>query len=307
MSQFHRVLPTLLVTALITSVPIGSNQIARAQTSLSGSKESFSGTFTKDNRPPRDNQPPIVQRIGGPRNDDQPPLGEEIGSPRNTNNPPPGDNQAPVGGQTGTSRGKNPWTIVFQAVPKDNIPPVPPRTAAPRGGVCAIAPKAIGNTKEVWNERPLFIWAGPFKRIELRRAGDEQVLWSKAVEGQNKVLYDGEALQPGQTYEWSLFFSPDNDFPPFKTETFQVMDSQKRDRIKQDLQRLDESLKEKQASAEEIARQHALYFVQQQLWLDALQEAYSVENPSPALKQMIQSMPREICPKPPGQNTVQQP
>ncbi|MEW6495079.1 MAG: hypothetical protein AB1589_21560 [Cyanobacteriota bacterium] len=291
MSQFKWVFPTLLVTALITSVPTGPNQIAEAQTSLSGSKESFSGTFTKDNKPSGDNKEPIVQRIGGPRN----------------NNPPRGDNPAPVGGRTGTSRGSNPWKIVFESVPKDNEPPLPPGTAAPRpmGNVCAIAPKAIGNNMEVWNERPLFIWAGPFKRIELRRVGSDQVLWSKALDRQNKILYDGEALQPGQTYEWSLFFSPEADFPPFRTETFRVMDTQKRDRIKQDLQRLDETLKNKKASAEEIARQHALYFVRQQLWLDALQEAYTVENPSPALTQLIQSMPKEICPKPSGQNSVQ--
>lgn len=270
MSQFKWVLPTLLVTALITSVPTGSNQIAEAQTSVSGSEENISGTFAKDNKPS-------------------------------------GDNPAPVGGRSGTSRSMNPWRIVFESVPKDNNPPLPTNPGSPRpiGGVCVIAPKAIGNNTEVWNERPLFIWAGPFKRIELRRVGEEQVLWSKALDRQNKILYDGEPLQLGQTYEWSLYFSPDTDFPPFRTETFQVMNSQKRDRIKQDLQRLDETLKGKKASAEEIARQHALYFVKQQLWLDALQEAYSVENPSQPLKELIQSMPKEICPKPSGQNSVQ--
>lgn len=270
MSRFNWVLPTVLVTTLISSVPTGSNQIATAQTSFSSSGDDISGTITKDNKPPGDNQPP--------------------------------------GGRTpGTSRSLNPWKIVFESVPKDNNPPLPTNPGSPRpmGSVCTIAPKAIGNNREVWNQRPLFIWAGPFKRIELRRVGDNQVLWSKAVGGQNKILYDGEALQPGQTYEWSLFFNPEADFPPFRTETFRVMDSQKRDRIKQDLQRLDETLKSKKASAEEIARQHALYFVKQQLWLDALQEAYSVENPSPALTTLMQAMPKEICPKPSGQNAVQ--
>lgn len=293
MSHFNWVLPTVLVTTLISSVPTGSNQIARAQTSFSGTGENISGTFTKDNKRSGDPESPIVQRVGGSRN---------------TNKPPSGDNPAPVGGTPGTSRSSNPWKIVFEAVPKDNNPPLPTNPGSPRpmGSVCTIAPKAIGNNREVWNERPLFIWAGPFKRIELRRVGDNQVLWSQNLNArQNKILYDGEALQPGQTYEWSLFFSPDTDFPPFRTETFQVMDTQKRDRIKQDLQRLDETLKNKKASAEEIAREHALYFVRQQLWLDALQEAYSVENPSPALKQLMQAMPKEICPKPSGQNSVQ--
>ena len=272
MSQFNWVYPTLLVAALITSVPIGSNQIAEAQTSVSGSGENLSGTFTKDNKQSGDNQPPV-----------------EGGTP-------------PAG-----TRSLNPWTIVFKSVPKDNNPPLPTNPGSPRpmGNICAIAPKAIGDTKEVWNERPLFIWAGPFKRIELRRVGDEQVFWSKALDRQNKILYDGEPLQPGQTYEWSLYFSDDTEFPPFRTETFQVMDSQKRDRIQQDLQRLDETLKARKASTEEIARQHALYFVRQQLWLDALQEAYSVENPSEPLKQLIESMPKEICPKPSGQSAVQ--
>ncbi|HAJ58363.1 MAG TPA: hypothetical protein DCP31_03070, partial [Cyanobacteria bacterium UBA8543] len=68
-----------------------------------------------------------------------------------------------------------------------------------------------------------------------------------------------------------------------------------RDQIKMQLQNLEKELQAKGASAEEIAMQRAQFFVQQNLWSDVLQAAYSVKNPSPALTEMIEALPNKLC------------
>jgi hypothetical protein len=160
---------------------------------------------------------------------------------------------------------------------------------------------------EIWSDRPLFVWTGPFKRLELRAVGSDRILWHYNVKDQqNRVLYTGkEALQPGQTYEWRLFLSDEENMQPFATEKFRVMDAQKRDRIQKELQSLNDQLQAKKALPEDMAQQRAQYFAQQRLWSDVLQEAYKVENPSKALTDMVQAIPREICPNPAEQSSVQ--
>jgi hypothetical protein len=267
MSKFNWVLLTVLVTATMSSWPIGSSQITRAQTGASTS-EDIAQTTTKDNAPPTNPKVPLPTRRG-------------------------------------TSRSSNPWTPILQAL-QDNPPP-PKKNEGGSRGVCAIAPTAIGTSTEIWSERPLFVWVGPSRptRIELRSVDNNQVLWRHKVEAQNKILYDGEALQPGQAYEWSLFASSQENARPIKTETFRLMDAQKRDRMNTQLQRLDQELQAKNASTEDIARKRAEYFAQQQLWSDVLKEAYSVENPSPGLTDMVRSIPRTLCSRPGKQNSVQ--
>jgi hypothetical protein len=305
MVKFHWVWTTVLVTAMISSLPISSTRSARAQTNLTQEQN--------------DNQSPLAQGVGGSRNtDNSPPVDPKtpvpgrIGGSSNTDNPSPVNPGAPVPGRTGTSRSANPWGAVLRALtqaqdnkpPKDRRPPVPPGTAAPRGGICAIAPKSIGTTTQIWNTRPLFAWTGPFKRLELRRVGSSQLLWShKIAAKQNRVLYGGDELQPGETYEWKLFFSDHENAPVAATEQFRVIDGQERDRITEELQSLNEQLKN--LSPEDKAKQRAQYFVQQQLWSDVLQEAYSVENPSPALTNMVKALPKAICPNSSQANSTQ--
>lgn len=257
MSKFNWVLSTLVVTTLVSSFLTDSTQTTRAQTHLFGSEENAAQAQTKDNAPPTN-----------PRSPERP--------------------------GTGGSRGSNPWTPILQALAQDNQPAEDIKKGGSRGS-CLLSPIALGNNKEMWKDRPLFVWTGRPIRVELYQVGSDKPLWSHNVKrNQIKVLYDKEALKPGQTYEWRLI-----GFSRPVTTQFRVMDSQKRDRIKQELQRLEEQLQAKQATPEEIARQRAQYFTQQQLWLDVLQEIYSVENPSKALtdalKEMNQATPLQIC------------
>ncbi len=199
-----------------------------------------------------------------------------------------GDNPPPVLTGAGGSRA---WD-------EDNPPPTPPSSGGSRGPLlCAIAPQPITTNTEVWSDRPLLVWRGKLSRIEIRPTGSNKVLWRQTgIQGQNSALYAGEALQPGQTYDWLLFdqFAEANS-SPIQRVTFRVMDTKERDRIKMQLQKLEEELKAKGASAEETAIRRAQFFAQKNLWSDVLQEAYSVQNPSAALAGIIQDLPTKLC------------
>ncbi|MBD0308044.1 MAG: hypothetical protein ICV80_07865, partial [Microcoleus sp. T1-bin1] len=161
------------------------------------------------------------------------------------------------------------------------------------GPLCAIAPRSIGTITEVWSDRPLFVWQGVVGQLEVRKPGTKEALWRQTVSATTRrVIYGGEPLQPGQTYHWVIFDQANRAIAEIP---FQVMESQKRDRIKSRLQILDVELKEKGATAEEIALRRAQYFAQSQLWSDALREVFSIENPSAALAEIAQTIPKPMC------------
>jgi hypothetical protein len=160
-----------------------------------------------------------------------------------------------------------------------------------RGGICAIAPVKLVDRdakqensqeiQEVWSARPLFLWqGGRVQQIELFLPGSQEPWTRKIPEGETKVNYDGEPLQPGQTYEWRIL-APH----PIKQDPFQVVEPKKRDRISAELKQLEERLEG--ASAETIALEKANYFAERELWSDALRELYLVPTPSVELKSAI--------------------
>jgi hypothetical protein len=200
-----------------------------------------------------------------------------------------------------------PWQSIFGGLfnnkKEDNSPTAGPvGTGAPRGGVCALTPGTIGTNKEIWSDRPMFVakrqGMAPIQKIEVISPNNQQVLWNQDAPPGALVfttLYGGETpLQPNQTYNWVITYgnpgvSKQNSF------SFKVMDEQKRDRITAELAKLEAELKTKGATTEEVALQRSQYFAQQELWSDALQEVYSVDNPSPALQERIQAITGDIC------------
>ena len=188
---------------------------------------------------------------------------------------------------------------------EEPTPPVPERTGGggSRGEIlCPIAPRGIDTIPQVWSDRPLFVWRGAAKQIEVRLQGSQQVLWRQEVTPADRsLMYGGEALQPGQTYTWVIF---DLNNKAIAQTPFQIMEAQQRDRIKTRLQILQQELREKGASAEEIAMRRAQYFAQQQLWSDVWREVNSVENPSPALLRILQTIPNVSCTRPSRQNSA---
>ncbi|MGH2414358.1 MAG: DUF928 domain-containing protein [Microcystaceae cyanobacterium] len=172
-----------------------------------------------------------------------------------------------------------------------------------RGKVCEIAPGLLGEKNVIWSDRPLFLWQGTVPSLEIRLYSpfspdrEQEVLWSQTVSAQSQtakfqsVTYTGEALQPGKTYDWELVVSSSRR----QRFTFQVMESQERDRLASELTERETQLKAAGATTEEIALQWANYFAQRGLWSDALQEIYSVKNPSVDLTRNVQEILSYLC------------
>lgn len=165
--------------------------------------------------------------------------------------------------------------------------------------VCPIAPGNIGE-QFIWSDRPLFIWQGkiPKSTINLYSSSanfnyeqDEQLLWSETVPPNSQtVAYKGKQLQPGFTYDWE-FVASGKTYRP----TFILMEQAERNAIAADLKIIENQLEVNNATAEEKAIAKADYFVNQQLWSDALQQLYSVENPSPMLTNKVQDIEQYLC------------
>lgn len=167
------------------------------------------------------------------------------------------------------------------------------QTGGSRSSLCPIAPSMLGNISEIWHQQPLFLWQGPIGRIEILRSKSDELIWSQVVkESDRSLVYIGSALQPGESYDW---MSWDDSMSPIFRVTFQVLGGARRDRISSDLNRLEATLKQEGATKERIAYARAEYFASRQMWADALQEAYSVENPSENLTTFRQSIPERFC------------
>jgi len=192
------------------------------------------------------------------------------------------------------------WAAIWKllTLKREQEPPLGSRDL-----VCEIAPGLLGEKNIIWNPRPLFLWQGTVPSLEIYLYSpftperEQEVLWSQTVTAKSfrgtfqSVAYTGEALQPGRSYDWELVI------PSSRRQryTFQVMESQERERIATELRALETQLVSAGATAEEIALQRAHYFAQRDLWSDALQEIYSVQNPSAAFISHAQEVLTHFC------------
>lgn len=169
------------------------------------------------------------------------------------------------------------------------------------GGVCTVSPGLLEAENVVWSDRPLFLWQPMTEGIVLQQImvfdQDGRILWEQPLAATDQsAIYAGQALQPGQFYQWRLEWTVE------ETEnsadyTFQIMAPARRDQIAAELQALTRQLQASGASAEEIARQQSNYFIdlEKPLWSDALKLLYSVENPSITTTQTIQTWMNDVC------------
>jgi hypothetical protein len=178
---------------------------------------------------------------------------------------------------------------------------------------CQISP---GKTEKIWSDRPLFlltkgIGGGPIDRIELRsdRQDPKTTIWTASeadeliAEDENgrpiyiyTTSYNGEqTLEPGKNYHWLLFLSGagENDYTSFTS--FEVMSPEERAPITAYLKKLTERLIAEEADAEAIALERARYFAYKNMWADALQETYSVADPSEELLQLRETLPVQLA------------
>ncbi len=170
--------------------------------------------------------------------------------------------------------------------------------------LCLISPQSLvdqdtNNTEninndpiEVWSNRPLFIWQAnnaennPIE-VLLYQAQDANSFWSQEVDtDDNFIMYNDETpLAAGKIYQWHLL-KLDSQFPDNSTKVaFKIIEAEEREVINQDLLAIEQQLQGE--SAEKIALKKANYFIAKDLWSDALQVMFSVENPSAELQQAI--------------------
>lgn len=159
------------------------------------------------------------------------------------------------------------------------------------GGFCPITPGLVG-TDQIWSDRPLFLWQGAVEQIQLHKLGNPEAMWSQALEPERRsIVYNGDALQPGQIYQWDLL-GQGNVNASF---VFEVMAADQRAPIAAQLQNLETQLKASGAPPETITIQQAQYFAEQNLWSDALQLLYSIDRPSSETTKAIQQMEASLC------------
>ena len=160
--------------------------------------------------------------------------------------------------------------------------------------MCIISPDAPSDTRIIWSDRPLFAWQGKVKIIKVTDLNNNTVIFSKNVENTQQFTYTGEPLQPGQTYKLDIFLGES----PAAFMEFQIMESEERDRITAELKKLKSRLQAKKSHPEAIAFAKANYFTKLGLWSDVLQQAYSVQKPSPELDRMLKEIPKQLCTQP---------
>jgi len=211
--------------------------------------------------------------------------------------------------------GRPTQNVAWLNLPMPN-PPVERQPAGSRDGVlCLITPgNADNHNAKVWSAKPQFIWAEKFlepgiessvDRVVVVSSERQTVVWSQRVTTELKsapmaqspwrleqVAYDGDALQPGHTYEWFLLNQRNY---PLESGSFQVVPATEQQTIATELTTLTQTLKADGATAEDTAAEKAFYFAKQDLWSDTLQMAFTVENPSPLLVEFQHQLPDQIC------------
>ena len=183
----------------------------------------------------------------------------------------------------------------------------PRRRLTSRSGVCPISPGLI-DTYLVWSDRPLFLWdsSGANQKVQLIVYEDEtgKEVWRQTVNlNDQKVFYQGEkSLEPDHLYQWQLLGENNLNITP--PSTFKIISASERKQMQSELQTLEQKLTN--ATPEEIALKKADYFVNYKitdqaedgilnLWSDALESLYKVEQPSPAFIQKRQAKVENLC------------
>jgi hypothetical protein len=186
----------------------------------------------------------------------------------------------------------------------------PTRRNGARNDVCTISPGLV-DTYMVWNEKPLFLWRSIDKQAKelqetqliVREYDSQKIIWQQPIQiSQQKALYQGEeSLKPGKLYQWLIVQKSRELTNP---GLFKIMPTAEREKIKSDLETIEQQGKSIKTNSEEIVLKKVDYFLNYQikhqtdkrsanLWSDALTLLYSVENPS--YVQEREQLVQDIC------------
>ncbi|NET85929.1 MAG: hypothetical protein F6J94_29790, partial [Moorea sp. SIO1F2] len=78
--------------------------------------------------------------------------------------------------------------------------------------ICMLTPGQLSDSDEnynhkgsleIWSDKPLFLWQGEMKGIEVGEYRTNQQLWEQPLDPTTtNILYQGKPLQPGKAYFW---------------------------------------------------------------------------------------------------------
>lgn len=156
-----------------------------------------------------------------------------------------------------------------------------------RGDLCIIAPATAGEgTPEIWHEQPVIVFKpGSIEKLTLRDEATNEVLWEYIPAlTTSHVMYGGEPLQSDTIYRLDVYLDADAENPA-KFPDFRLLPEDFRQQISHDLALNtipnDTDLRSEDWVVTEdwVAIQHAEYFADQGLRLDAIQALFNVNTP----------------------------
>jgi hypothetical protein len=199
---------------------------------------------------------------------------------------------APVEAQPQNPPPQTTWGSVWQQVIRRRDQEKP-RTS--RGLICPVIPQLISQ-RVIWRDRPIFVWKGQAEKISVFDfANPQQPIWTRDRLGNdNSVTYAGKPLNPGTRYLWKAETGTE-----ISQVIFQTLERSTRDQVTAQLMQLETQLNYQQVMPEERFQQRVQFFLNQNLFLDALQELYTVSLPSPELKALREQIVQVSCPNQP--------
>jgi hypothetical protein len=146
--------------------------------------------------------------------------------------------------------------------------------------------------RSLWHDHPTFVWQGTVDSVAVSAfAAPETPVWTASTLGSaHTVVYSGKALQPGKRYIWTATAAGEQ-----AQVIFELLEQPLRDRITTQLAQLETRLQQQKASPDERVRQRVVFFLDQGLFLDAVQELYSVPHPSQAVQALQNKLVQAVC------------
>jgi hypothetical protein len=148
-------------------------------------------------------------------------------------------------------------------------------------------------TNRVATDSPIFYWQSDAYAIGVRIMGENRPFWKKSTAdiqtpGIRQIRYDGSALESGVDYELVVYSSKGG---AYKIANFQVLSSEEQVKLRDQLK----PLKGKDNAT--LLKRIAIYN-NHQLTTDAVTELLAVRSPSMEVRQTIEQIPEQWCPKP---------
>jgi len=188
------------------------------------------------------------------------------------------------------------WRAIFRLLQDEAEDRRDGRNGGPRpADLCQLTP---GREQVIWHRTPLLLWQGHYT-AGLRPVGQDQVQWPQetlSLPAEVQAAHYAAAPLPSGQYDWLLYLDAETPAQPTLWQSFTIMAAgARRDRIATHLAILQARLTQEGASAEAIAQARARYFLSQDLAADALQQVFTVSNPSPELLVLQETLVQAIC------------